>query len=128
MVLQRDRAAALYGFAPAGAWVNTTMTSGAAAFRLSTVAGADGVWRQALPAQPASAADGSNAWAFAVTSAAASASLEDVLFGDVHMCTGQSAWGAARARGGASVGHPHTRSSPTPPVRRQHAVFRGPGL
>ena len=89
MVLQRDRAAILYGFAPAGAWVNTSMTSGSTAFSLSTVAGADGVWRQTLPAQPASAMDGSNAWAFAVTSAAENATIVDVLFGDVHMCTGQ---------------------------------------
>jgi sialate O-acetylesterase len=90
MVLQRDRPSTIYGFATAGTAVNTTMTSGATTRELTTTATPDGVWRQTLPVQPASRTDGSDSWTFAIASDGANASMVDVLFGDVHMCTGQS--------------------------------------
>ena len=93
MVLQRDTSALIYGFAAPGVAVNTSMYGGPAAarFELQTIADGDGVWRQRLPAQPASRVDGTDSWGFNITSDVGdSASMVDVLFGDVAMCSGQS--------------------------------------
>jgi hypothetical protein len=93
MVLQRDAPALVYGFAAPGTGVTTNMSqaSSGAAYVLQTQATADGVWRQLLPAQVASRIDGADAWAFKFASSAGeSAAMADVLFGDVHFCSGQS--------------------------------------
>jgi sialate O-acetylesterase len=86
MVLQRDRPSRLFGFAPSGTSVTTQMKSSTFSQSLVTTAGSDGIWRQELPMQPAS----SNPFAFTITATGLSASLVDVLFGDVHICSGQS--------------------------------------
>jgi len=86
MVLQRDRPARLFGFAASGTSVSTLMVSASFSKTLSTTAGADGIWRQELPAQPGSSA----AFTFTITATGSSAVLKDVLFGDVHICSGQS--------------------------------------
>ena len=112
-VLQRDAPALVYGFAAPGAVVNTTMAQGGgsgASFALQTVATGDGVWRQQLPAQPASRVDGADAWAFSFASDAGdAAAMADVLFGDVHMCSGQS-----HVHPDPSV-WPHNRNRPRAP-------------
>jgi sialate O-acetylesterase len=86
-VLQRDAAAPpalLWGFATAG--VSVTVSMDGSALLPAATAGADGVWRQALPATPAGGPH-----AFLVNASdGSSASLADVLFGDVHGCGGQS--------------------------------------
>lgn len=87
MVLQRDRPARLFGFAPSGKTVTTTMKSSSFSKSFQTQAGADGVWRQDLPSQPGSATP----FSFTITSSdGTTASMKDVLFGDVHICSGQS--------------------------------------
>jgi len=84
MVLQRAPAAAVvWGFAPAGTTVKTLF--GGTTY--SSTAGADTVWRQALPPTPASAAGATIAF---TASTGETATLADVLFGDVYVCGGQS--------------------------------------
>lgn len=83
-VLQRDVSATVWGFGTAGLTVSATL-DGAPAGRATV--GADGIWRVALPAQPASAAPRTLSFAQADGSTAA---LEDILFGDVYLCGGQS--------------------------------------
>ena len=93
MVLQRDAPALVYGFAPPGTNVFTNMTQAGSgvSYALQTQATGDGLWRQLLPAQAASRVDGADAWAFSFTSDAGDgAQMDDVLFGDVHVCAGQS--------------------------------------
>jgi sialate O-acetylesterase len=86
MVLQRDATsppALVWGFGDAGVTVSTTFngkTLGPASV------GSDGVWRQALPPTPAG---GPYALSF-TASDGSTASLSDVLFGDVFLCGGQS--------------------------------------
>ena len=84
MVLQRSPGAArLFGFASPGATITTQ-------FKLTnytTTVGADGVWRQALPPQPACFVP-TTLWFWC--SDGSRANLTDVLFGDVHICGGQS--------------------------------------
>ncbi|KAL3892624.1 MAG: hypothetical protein SGPRY_014949 [Prymnesium sp.] len=85
MVLQRaPQRAVVWGFAQAGTKVATTLDG---QHQLTTLAGADGIWRQLLPAMPASVK--SHRLDF-VSSAGERASMEDVLFGDVYLCGGQS--------------------------------------
>jgi len=77
MVLQASRPAILFGFDAPGATVSTTVQGAP----LSNTTGADGVWRLVLPAQPPSATP----FSFTVaSSASASATIDDVLFGDVY--------------------------------------------
>ena len=83
-VLQRDVPATVWGFGTPGAGVAATL-DGAPAGRASV--GADGVWRLALPPQPASAAPRALALA---QDDGATAALDDLLFGDVYVCGGQS--------------------------------------
>lgn len=84
MVLQRAPASAVvWGFAPPGTSVKTLF----AGTSYTSTAGADTVWRQSLPPTPASATG------VAITfsaSTGATAALNDVLFGDVYVCGGQS--------------------------------------
>lgn len=83
MVLQRAPArAAVWGTAPPGARVSVAV--GAAASATAT-ADADGRWSARLPALPAGAHGAVN-----VSSAYGSVVLDDVLFGDVFLCSGQS--------------------------------------
>ena len=56
--------------------------------QLVTTADADGVWRQRLP--PTNASMQAHALRFEGEGAHETASLSDVLFGDVFLCGGQS--------------------------------------
>ena len=85
MVLQRHpKAAVVWGFGDAGVTVTTTFLG--QALPPATV-GADGVWRQVLPAQPATTTP--TTISFSGTDGGR-AELKDVLFGDVFLCSGQS--------------------------------------
>ncbi|CAB9499160.1 Sialate O-acetylesterase [Seminavis robusta] len=96
MVLQRDREVTLWGYSTKGAIITTTLllnTEESAAppivpVVLSTTAtGDDGLWRQALPPQAASL----EATSIKIKSSTGqSQTLENVLFGDVYICGGQS--------------------------------------
>jgi sialate O-acetylesterase len=87
-VLQRGVAATVWGFdTPLSTVTSTLFMPGGAAVTLRNVTGLDGVWRQQLPPQPASLASYNIT---ATSSATGSASLSDVLFGDVIVCGGQS--------------------------------------
>ena len=101
LVLQREPASAMvWGFAPPGTGVKTLLAGSSA---LTSIADPSGVWRQALPPQPASAAG--TIINFTCTTGESFA-LNDVLFGEVAVCGGQS----------ASRGPPHA----------QHAGRRAP--
>lgn len=83
MVLQRDVPATVWGFADVGASVKTLFQGNT----YSATAGADGVWRQALPATPG----GFTAFTLKFfASTGETAALSDVVFGDVFLCGGQS--------------------------------------
>lgn len=76
MVLQRaPQAATVWGFAPAGTVVKTTFSGTI----YSSTAGADTIWRQALPPTAATAAGQTISFSASTGEAAA---LNDVLFGD----------------------------------------------
>jgi hypothetical protein len=83
MVLQRDKPATVWGFAPVGATVKTLFN----AVSYTSTAGADTVWRQVLPATPASAVGTTITF---TASTGGTVALADVLFGDVYVCGGQS--------------------------------------
>lgn len=74
----------VWGFGDAGQSITTTFRGK----NLPPVqVGADGVWRQLLPATPASKTPTTIVFTGSDGSAAA---LKDVLFGDVYICSGQS--------------------------------------
>ena len=86
MVLQRDTPSALWGFAAAGVRVNVTLRS----LTYSTTTDAFGVWRVVLPATPATPV-GSPGDALAIAcSDGGTLALDDVLWGDVLLASGQS--------------------------------------
>lgn len=85
MVLQRaPQQAVVWGFAAAGTEVTTQFD---ARKPMSTKADADGVWRQVLPATEAS---GEPHTLNFKASTGESAQMDNVLFGDVYLCGGQS--------------------------------------
>ena len=84
MVLQcAPRQAVVWGNTTAG----TTVTTSFGPATLRCTAGPDGVWRQRLPATPASAAPHTLRFA---SSSGETARLFNVVFGEVHICSGQS--------------------------------------
>ena len=85
MVLQRaPQQAVIWGHTKPGATVTTKFDS---VGTYTATAGADGVWRQKLPATVAS----KRTYTIAVSGSAGEAqTLSDVLFGDVYLCGGQS--------------------------------------
>ena len=100
MVLQRGpQPAMVFGFAPPGTSVTTTFQGA----KYTSPTGADGVWRQSLLAQPATAAPQQISFSCSTGEAFA---LNDVLFGDVVLCGGQSnsEYAGARAREGEEGG------------------------
>eukprot|EP01043_Picozoa_sp_COSAG02_P018042 COSAG02_NODE_832_length_16660_cov_16.228006_5_plen_456_part_00 len=83
MVLQRAPGTAhVWGFAPEATVITTTFKGQA----LRSVADASRVWRQALPPQQASYVPTNISF---VSSDGSNASLSGVLFGDVHLCSGE---------------------------------------
>jgi len=113
MVIQRDKPVLVWGRAEAGATVEATL----AGATTKAVAGADGAWRVALPALPAGGPhrmevkDGTTTLAF-----------DDVLVGDVWICSGQSnmQWPVSHARNSkeeiAAAGLPRIRHFAVPNV------------
>ena len=90
MVLQRaPQAATVWGFAAPGATVKTTFLGNS----YTSTAGADSVWRQALPPQQATTAPATIT--FTPSTGEAAVTITNVLFGDVYICSGQSS--ASRA-------------------------------
>lgn len=83
MVLQRGVPAVVWGFAAQGTTVTTTFQG----VSYKSSADATGVWRQQLPAQAATTSG--QTISFSATDGG-STTLSDVLFGDVHICSGQS--------------------------------------
>lgn len=84
MVLQRaPQKAVVWGFTQPGATVETTFQKAT----LTSTADADGVWRQELPATDASEQTYDLGFS---SSAGEKATMENVLFGDVYLCGGQS--------------------------------------
>lgn len=81
MVLQRDTPACLWGWAPAGARVQLRM----GALTMETQASEQGRWQCWLPAHPAGGPH-----RIALQAAGQSLQLDDVLFGDVWLASGQS--------------------------------------
>ena len=93
MTLQRDTPAMVWGFAASGASVKTTFAGNS----YTASAGSDGIWRQALPATPATAEGQSITFS---ASTGETAALNDVVFGDVYICScvGPGCAAAARPR------------------------------
>ena len=85
MVLQRDTPAMIFGFAAPGVSVTVSLNGAA---QPPAAADAEGTWRVALPTQPATVTP--STIAFACSDGTTPAPLVDVLFGDVHICGGQS--------------------------------------
>jgi hypothetical protein len=84
MVLQRGgKGAIVWGFATVGTSVKTTFQGKS----YQAIAGADTVWRQELPPQPETTVGQTISFS---TDSGDSATLNDVLFGDVFFCSGQS--------------------------------------
>lgn len=81
-VLQRDRPIAVWGDAPAGERVEVTLGER----KVLTRAGKNGHWRADLPAMPA----GGPYTLSATTRSGRSKRAEDVMVGDVWLCSGQS--------------------------------------
>ena len=90
MVLQRDVEAMLWGYTQPGATVTTSLRKEGETQDLvltTTAAGDDGLWRQPLP--PNSATMTPTSMTIKSTSGEKK-TLENVLFGDVYLCGGQS--------------------------------------
>ncbi|HUN26779.1 MAG TPA: sialate O-acetylesterase [Steroidobacteraceae bacterium] len=82
LVLQRDRPIAVWGRAPSGTLITVSLDSA----RASARADAQGRWRATLPPRPA----GGPFVLTARTGAGLGEALNDVLVGDVFLCSGQS--------------------------------------
>ena len=65
---------------------SSTVTTAFAGTKLTTTVGPDGLWRQKLPATAASKIPRTIAF---TASTGGTASLKDVLFGDVYLCGGK---------------------------------------
>ena len=115
MVLQRDADVGFWGWGRPSATVYASLMNAATNQTLQAQAAADaaGAWRLAFPPQPASGAvwrlllasspvDLARCDAFQFYCSGASAAVNGISFGDVHLCIGQVC--AARARGRASGG------------------------
>ena len=90
MILQRGTAAVVWGFGTPGIKVTTTLPgkgAGGHAFIATATVGADGSWRQSLPPQEASTTPSTISFS---SSDGGTATLRDVLFGDIFLCSGQS--------------------------------------
>ena len=87
MVLQADRPAAVWGHGTPGTNVTVTLAAGArvVASNTSTVA-PNGIWQTHLPPQPAS----NTSHTVSARTGSASLQLDDVVYGDVLVCVGQS--------------------------------------
>lgn len=80
-VLQRGQPITVWGTAGAGSALTLTLNGRS----VSGKAGKDGTWRLQLPQLPAG-----GPYTLSVASNGASASLQDIMVGDVYLCSGQS--------------------------------------
>ena len=87
-VMQRDRPVTVWGWTEAHAAVAVTMTRSDAtsALTVHAIAAADGRWEAELPSAPAGGAPAT----LRVVSGASTVESQDLLFGDVWLCSGQS--------------------------------------
>lgn len=81
-VLQRDSVSTVWGFDEPGSQITTNFSG----LVLVNITDAEGVWRQQLPPTPA----GGPYWLTFSSSLGGTASLADILFGDVYLAGGQS--------------------------------------
>ena len=82
MVLQREPSqASIWGFASAGASVSVKVGAATA----TATSDASGIWRASLPPQPASTIPA----VLSASSGGKTITVNDVLFGDVWVCSGQ---------------------------------------
>ena len=104
-VLQRDRPDAVWGHATAGVGVTVSV----AGHSIDTTANRDGNWRVLIPAHAAG-----SSYRLSATSKDGTATLDDIAFGDVYLCGGQSnmefpvrlstgAWGGLGDAGNADL-------------------------
>ncbi|MCW1914606.1 hypothetical protein OJ996_13545 [Luteolibacter sp. GHJ8] len=106
MVLQRDQQDSVWGWTQPGAKITVTLAGKSA----DAVAGADGKWKVTLPALPAGGPH------TMTVSGPQSVTLNDILIGDVWICSGQSnmEWNVANSGNAAeeiAAGtHPQVRS------------------
>ena len=103
MVLQMGTPSTVWGFAASGTTVKTLFAGNT----YTTTAGTDTIWRQALPSQAANNVGQTISFS---ASTGETAELQDVLFGDVFICSGQGS--AFRSHSPLSSFPPLT-SSPT---------------
>jgi sialate O-acetylesterase len=89
MVLQRDRPAMIWGFSQPGANITTVLQKGHydPYPSLTTTVDSTGLWRQPLPLQNASRVPHT---IDIHSTTGEAACLDNVLFGDVYLCSGQS--------------------------------------
>jgi len=80
-VLQRDQAVRVWGSAAP----NATLTVSVAGQSATATAGADGKWQASLPALPAG-----GPYTLTLSDGQATTTLNDILVGDVYLCSGQS--------------------------------------
>jgi sialate O-acetylesterase len=112
MVLQRDRKDAVWGWAKPGDKVSVTLAGQSA----EAVAGAEGKWQVMLPALPAGGPH------TMTVSGPETVTLQDILIGDVWICSGQSnmEWKVANSNEAqaeiAAANHPQIRSITLPHV------------
>ncbi len=112
MVLQRDRNDAVWGWAEPGEKVTVTIAGQSA----SAVAGADGRWQALLPPLPAGGPH------VMTVAGPETVTLQDILVGDVWICSGQSnmEWNVANSNDDAAeiaaANHPRIRSITLPHV------------
>lgn len=112
MVLQRDRKDPVWGWTKPGAKVTLSI----AGHSLETIAGADGKWQVLLPEMPAGGPH------VMTVNGPESVTLNDILVGDVWICSGQSnmEWSVAASQDAqaeiAAANHPQIRSITLPHV------------
>lgn len=85
-VLQRDRAVTVWGLADPGVAVSGALDG--ASLGAPATAGADGVWRLGVAPHAADSGGGAHAFSFSASDGT-SASMSDVVFGDVFLFGGQ---------------------------------------
>ena len=85
MVLQRDRPALVYGFGNQGVLVTVSLNG---VSQPAVTVDVNGTWRSFLPAQPATTTP--STLSFSCSDGTIPPNIVDVLFGDVHICSGVS--------------------------------------
>jgi sialate O-acetylesterase len=122
MVLQRDVPIPVWGKADLGERITISLDRD----NVTAVAGSDGSWRAALPAHPATSMPMSMSITGDKTPAAIT--LEDILIGDVWLCSGQSNMTLYLKYLTNAPGVADDIAAATNPLIRQGAVSRQPSI